>query len=115
VEIHTTLDYCSSGQWNIYWKDNSNGQVFTKPRSGATSAVLKNNDYNTNVWLETQTTSLNGSILSPSPSGTAKISNDSGSTLINWQSGSRNDRSCIHTDHVYPYDSSKEVINGNLA
>lgn len=107
--------YTSGGNWILYAKNNYTGEVFTKTRSGITYVVFKTSNYNTSVFLESQISSPAGSQFTTYPAGTSTVSTNGGSTWFNWQSGGRNDQSCTNVNHIYPYDSSKEVISGNLA
>ncbi|MEO9296214.1 MAG: hypothetical protein ABI347_11535 [Nitrososphaera sp.] len=105
----------SPTQWYIYIKNLYTGEVMTQPRGGVTSSFLKTSAYNTSVFLESQSHTLDGSQFITYPSATSTISTNSGSTWFNWESGKRNDQNCNGVDHIYPYDSTKEVISGNLA
>ncbi len=106
--------YVTNGKWHIYAKNIHTNEVFSKTRSGITYGVFENNNYNTSIFLETHTFNPAGDQFITYPSGTSKVSINGGSSWFNWQNGARTDLYC-GTAYDYPYNSSKEVISGNVA
>src|SRR5690606_9083506 len=104
----------SSNRWVMYGKNLDNGDQFTKTRTGIDYLVMKTNNYNTSVFMESLSSDVEGDQIGD-PSGTVKLSTNGGSTWSNWGSAARVDQTCTGVDNTYPYNSSKEVISGNLA
>ena len=104
----------TSNRWTMYGVDLNTGTQFIKTRTGVNFLAMKTNDFNTSVFMESVSSSVNRNDLT-NPTGTAKQSGDKGVTWSDWQAAARNDQSCTNINHTYPYSSTQEVISGNLA
>jgi hypothetical protein len=105
----------SPTEWYIYIKNLYTREVMTEVRSGITTSYLNTSAYNTSIFLESQANPIDGSQFNTYPSATSTISTDSGGTWFNWESDKLDDQDCNGVNHIYPYDSTKQVISGDLA
>lgn len=119
VNLHTYQFsiFVSGSSWVTTGKDLNTGQYFLVSRQGVTNNTFQTPNYHTSVWMENSHLSTQSSWYTQfgsNPVAQAKYSTNGGVNWNNWTSDSRNDKDCSGNDHVYPYDSTKEVISGSL-
>ncbi|MDE1831423.1 MAG: hypothetical protein KGI02_03525 [Thaumarchaeota archaeon] len=109
---HMVFEVISGSPWVMYGADSDSGSTFfDQSNSIATYGTMETGDPNTSIFFENSDTGTSWSSQISNPSAAAKYMN-SNTQWVNWDGETKNDQDCHATNHVYTYDSTKQVING---
>ncbi len=106
------FEVISGTPWVMYGADTTSGSIFfDQSNSIATYGTMKTSDPNTSLFFENLDTATTWGSQISNPSASAKYMN-SNAQWVNWDGETKNDQDCHGTNHIYTYDTTKQVISG---